>query len=75
MKAERTYTVFEVLFDTEGDNAGPMGDGTFIRRFHAKDEKIARAFAAENTTYGRSPASCIKSDGVPKRLAQRWGIT
>lgn len=69
-----TAIVYEVLYDGSEDGpSGPAGDGTFIARFHASEGAKARAFAAENTCYGR-PCREPEPITVPMRLARRWGV-
>lgn len=67
--AERLVKVWEVLADGPGE--GPAGDGTFVRRFRSESE--ANQFASTATCYGR-PATVLM-DEVPRKLAQRWGLT
>lgn len=69
MAAKKTCTVYEVLVD--GPGAGPAGDGTRIHRF--RDAKVAEAFAKGQTCYGK-PATAEKREGVPRHLAERWGV-
>ena len=66
--AERTVTVYEILFD--GTGSGAAGDGTHTYR--TRDECEAREFAARNTCWGQ-PAT-VSSVNAPLRIARRWGV-
>lgn len=73
MPKEKTVKVYEVLHDGAPDGpAGPMGDGTFVKRFGPKQEAAANAFAAKSTYYGK-PAKVTETD-APMRLARRCGV-
>lgn len=71
----KTYTVYEVIYHVADDSpqayGGAAGDGSFIDRFKKESEAIA--FAKCRNWYGQR-ASVTKVDGVPRRLAQRWGL-
>jgi hypothetical protein len=69
-RKEKTYTVFEVLADTDAD--GPGGDGVQVFRF--KREIEAKDFAKNATCWG-NPAKVAKAENVPRRIAERWGMT
>lgn len=66
--AARMVKVWEVIYDGKG--SGPAGDGTYIYR--TKSEKDAKAFAKQNTAWGRPTEA--KMSEVPSNIAQRWGL-
>ena len=72
-RGAKPVRVYEVLHDVAPDGPpGPMGDGTFIKRFAPKQEKAAADFAAANTYYVK-PAK-VQTTDAPRRLARRWGV-
>ena len=69
MRREREVTVYEVLF--EAGSPGPAGDGTHVYRSRSRAE--AERFAVGRELWGR-PATVQVAEGVPVRLAARWGL-
>lgn len=66
--AAKTVKVWEVVYDGKG--SGPAGDGTYIYR--TKSEKEAKAFAKQNTAWGK-PTEARMTE-APANVAARWGL-
>jgi hypothetical protein len=73
--ATSTVVVFTVMATGREDGkdlgAGQYGDGVHIWRF--RGEAAARQWAAVHTYYGHP--SKVDREDVPRRIAQRWGMT
>lgn len=63
--------VYEVFWN-DGTGGGPAEDGSRVARFGSRSE--AEDFAKDKIAgYGNGPAT-VRTDDVPRHLAERWGV-